>query len=121
MTEAQERAWNAFSNVVQNLLGNKKADNYEVIVEELLLSLQALGCRMSIKVHCLHSHLGDFPENLGDVSEEQGECFHQDIKLMEERYQGRWDSNMMADYCWSLMRDIPEAVHQRSAKKRKFM
>jgi len=29
---------------------------------------------------------------------------------MEERYQGRWDSNMMADYCWALMRDNPEAV-----------
>lgn len=39
MTEAQARAWNAFSNVVQNFLGNKKADNYEEIVEELLLSL----------------------------------------------------------------------------------
>lgn len=120
MTEAQVRAWNAFSNVVQNFLGNKKADNYEEIVEELLLSLQELGCRMSIKVHYLHSHFEEFPENLGDVSKEQGERFHQDIKVMEERYQGRWDSNMMADYCWSLVRDNPEAVHQRSAKKRKF-
>ena len=41
---------------------------------------------MSIKVHCLHSHLDRFPENLGDFSEEQGERFHQDIKVMEERY-----------------------------------
>ena len=120
MNETEERAWNAFCNVVQNFLGNKKADNYEEIVEELLMSLRDLGCRMSIKVHYLHSHLDSFPENLGDVSEEQGERFHQDIKTMEERYQGRWDSHMMADYCWSLMRDNPEDVHQRSAKKRKF-
>ncbi|GBM72637.1 hypothetical protein AVEN_238222-1 [Araneus ventricosus] len=39
------------------------------------------------------------------VSDEQGERFHQDIKEMERRYQGRWDVNMMADYCWCLKRD----------------
>ena len=44
---------------------------------------------MSIKVHFLDNHLERFPENLGDFSEEQGERFHQDIKVMEERYQGR--------------------------------
>ncbi|GFU82193.1 uncharacterized protein TNCV_4466441 [Trichonephila clavipes] len=55
---------------------------------------------MSVKVHFLHSHLDYFPENLGVVSKEQGECFHQDIKEMERRYQGRWNVNMMADYCW---------------------
>ena len=36
---------------------------------------------MSIKVHFLHSHLDRFPENLGDVSDEQGERFPQGIKL----------------------------------------
>lgn len=71
-------------------------------------------------MHYLHSHLSEFPDNLEDVSEEQGERFHQDIKVMEERYQGRWDSNMMADYCWSLMRDVPDAVHKRLSTKRKF-
>ncbi|CAK8675666.1 unnamed protein product [Clavelina lepadiformis] len=28
---------------------------------------------------------------------EQGERFHQDIKVLEERYQSRWEKNMMAD------------------------
>ncbi|XP_056155861.1 keratin, type I cytoskeletal 18-like [Lampris incognitus] len=45
----------------------RKDDNYREIVEELLLSLRALGCRMSVKVHYLHSHLSKFPDNLGDV------------------------------------------------------
>ena len=85
------------------------------------MSFQSLGCKMSIKLHYLHSHLSDFPENLGDVSEEQGERFHQDIKVMEERYQGKWDSNKMADYCWNLKRDVPDVVHHRISKKRKFM
>ncbi|GFT58353.1 putative DD41D transposase [Trichonephila clavipes] len=60
---------------------------------------------MSVNVHFLHSHLDYFPENLGVVSEEQGERFHQDIKEMERRYQGRWNVNMMADYCWMLKRE----------------
>ncbi|GFX77484.1 uncharacterized protein TNCV_1743821 [Trichonephila clavipes] len=44
-------------------------------------------------------------ENLGAVSEEQGERFHLDIREMERRYQGRWNVNMMADYCWMLKRE----------------
>ena len=86
MTAVKARAWLAFTNVVQGFLGNKKDDNYKEIVDELLLSLQGLGCRMSIKLHYLHSHLDLFPDNLRDVSEKQGERFHQDIKFMEDRY-----------------------------------
>ena len=43
---------------------------------------------MSIKLPFLNSHLDQFSENLGDVCDEQDERFHQDIKTMEERYQG---------------------------------
>ena len=110
MTAVEARAWVAFTNVVQGFLGNKKDDNYERIVDDLLLSLRGLGCRISIKLHYLLSHLDKFPDNLGDVSEEQGDRFHQDIKVMEDRYQGRWDSYMMSDYCWSLMRANPDAL-----------
>ena len=35
---------------------------------------------MSIKMHYLFSHIDRFPENLGAMSDEQGERFHQDIK-----------------------------------------
>ena len=75
---------------------------------------------MSIKLHYLQSHLDLFPDNLGVVSEEQGKKFHQDIKVMEDRYQGRWDSHRMSDYCWSLMRANPDALHKRASTKRKF-
>ncbi|GBP78313.1 hypothetical protein EVAR_52368_1 [Eumeta japonica] len=39
---------------------------------------------MSIKLHYLRNHLDKFPDNLGNYSEEQGERFHQDLKVMEE-------------------------------------
>ena len=69
----------------------------------MLPIFQTLGARTSIKLHYLFSHLGRFPDNLGEVSEKQGERFHQAIKTMETRYQGRWDRHMMSDYCWSLV------------------
>jgi hypothetical protein len=53
-----------------------------------------------------------FPEKLGAVSEEQGERFQQDIQEMKRRYQGRWNVNVMGDYCWTIHRDIPETSHR---------
>ena len=60
---------------------------------------------MSLKLHFLDSHLDFFRDNLGDVSDEHGERFHQDIQVMEKRYQGRLDEFMMVDYIWSLVRE----------------
>ncbi|KAI6647174.1 hypothetical protein LOD99_8827 [Oopsacas minuta] len=113
-------AWNAFVDVMKNFLGNTKSPNYKILVNELIDSYKNLGCNMSVKVHFLHSHIDYFLENLGAVSEEQGERFHQDIETMEARYQGRWDIHLMADYCWCLKRDCTDVIHARMSKKRKF-
>ena len=121
MTKLELEAWKAFVVVVKNFLGNNKASNYEELIINMLYAFKSLGCNMSIKMHYLFSHIDRFPENLGAMSDEQGERFHQDIKEMETRYQGRWDAAMMADYCWTLKRDIPSAVHSRISKKRKFI
>ncbi|CAH2095971.1 unnamed protein product [Euphydryas editha] len=118
MTDPQREGWIAFKEVIEFFLGNNKDPNYKQIVKRMLKSFQALGCLMSLKVHFLHSHLDYFPDNLGDVSEEQGERFHQDIKEMEKRYQGRWNVSMLADYCWTLQRDIRDALHKRKCTKR---
>ena len=76
---------------------------------------------MSIKLHFLHSHLSRFPENLGDMSDKQGEHFHQDINGMEVCYQGHWDATMLADYCWSIKRDDARASHSRKLVKCQFI
>ena len=121
MTDVEKNAWEAFVSVVRNFLGNTKSSNYKELVQELTRSFQVLGCNMSIKMHFLNSHLQSFLANLGDVSDEQGERFHQDIKVMEDRYQGRWDIHMMADYCWNIQRDCTGNLHSRRAIKRKFL
>lgn len=105
-------AWRAFVKVIKGFLGKNKDENYEALVQQLLVAYEALGYRMSLKIHFLHSHINFFPENLGDVSDEMGERFHQDIRTMETRYQGRWDPAMMEDYCWSMKREDP-AFHKR--------
>ena len=117
MQSAELDAWNAFAAVVTNFLGNTKAENYRLLVGNLLQAFQMLGCNMSVKVHFLHSHVDYFPDNLGAVSEEQGERFHQDTKMMEKRYQGYWSESMMADYCWCLIRECTDTTYSRRAKK----
>ncbi|XP_070613747.1 uncharacterized protein [Erythrolamprus reginae] len=117
MSEIQKNAWLAF----QNILGNTQAQNYIEIVHQLLETFKLLGCNMSIKLHFLHSHLANFLENLDAVSVEQGERFYQDLKVMETRYQGRWDVHMMADYCWSIKRECPQIKHSRKSYKRKLL
>lgn len=120
MNTLESAAWRSFVQVVTNFLGNKKAANYSTLISSMIKNFQNLGCLMSIKMHFLFSHMERFPENLGAVSDEQGERFHQDMRQMEERYQGRWDAVMLADYCWSLKRDNPAAAHTRKSRKRGF-
>lgn len=121
MSQIEKEAWICFKSIVQNFLGNRRSREYEQLVEDLLKSFKKLGSRMSVKLHFLSSHLDYFPENCGDYSEEQGERFHQDIKVMEERYQGRWDINMLADYCWCLKRDNPDAQHKKKSSRKAFL
>ena len=92
-----------------------KAANYQDVVQDMLTSYKAMGCNMILKIHFLESHLDFFPENFGEVNDEHGERFHQDILAMGKRYQGKWISSMLADYCWTLNRDVPEANYRRKS------
>ena len=69
---------------------------------------------MSLNMHFLHSYLDFFPENLREISDEQGEIFHQDIQAMKERYKGVWNEGMMGDYCWMLYRDANYPYRRKS-------
>ena len=76
---------------------------------------------MSFKIHFLHSHLDFFSPNLGEVSDEQGERFYQDIFVIEGRYQSRFDANMMEDFCWYLQRESKGSSYRRNAKCIKYL
>ena len=99
LNETERNSWLSFKRICKDFLGNHKAANYHDVVQDLWTSYKAMGCNMSLKFHFLESHLDFFPENFGEVSDEHGERFHQDIMAMEKRYQGKWTSSMLADYC----------------------
>jgi len=109
-----------FKFAVKGFLGNRRPQNFEELVNNLLQSYQKLGCNMSLKIHFLHSHLDFFPENCVAVSNEHGECFHLDISSMGKRYQGKWNSAMVANYCWTLARDAPTIEYKQQAKQKKI-
>ena len=71
---------------------------------------------MSINVHYV-SHLDNFSDNRGDYSDEQGERFHKDSKVLEDRYRDRWDKRTMSDYSWSVKRDEDNANPARGSLK----
>jgi hypothetical protein len=105
---------------VKKFLGNIKDPLYKEIVRNMSDKFKLLDCNMSLKLHFLASHLDYFPPNLGAVSEEQSERFHQDLKDVARYYQGCWDVNMMAEYCWSIAHDNLSREHTRTSRTHKF-
>jgi len=109
-----------FKAVCLNFLRNIKAENYKELVEDKLNAYQTMGCNMSLKIHCLHSHWDFFPLNLGAVSNEHVERFHQDFSTMEKRYVGKSSQNMLADYCWNLSEEVSIASYKCMSYKKMF-
>ncbi|GBM84783.1 hypothetical protein AVEN_121909-1 [Araneus ventricosus] len=125
MGDKEKEVWDSFKDVVHRFLENTKDPLFKTIAQRMLTAYEAQGCKMSLKVHFLHSHIDCFPENLGAYSEEQGERFHQDVRDIERRYQGRWDVNMLAVYCWMLRRETEDGKRKRvrrsvEEKKKRF-
>ncbi|UYV84419.1 POLD1 [Cordylochernes scorpioides] len=84
MNGIEEAARSGYKAVVYGILGNRIDDNYEELVQNMLKIYKALGVNLIIKVHYFHSQLDKFPDNLGAYSDEQGERFHEDMKVMKE-------------------------------------
>ena len=82
LKDLELQAWNASVSVIENFLGNYRSDRYVDMVEQMIGTFGRMGCRMSLKIHFLHSHLDFSPPNLGAVSDERAERFHQDISVI---------------------------------------
>jgi len=55
---------------------------------------------------------------MGTVSDEHGEVFYQDISEYEKEYSEKWSTNILADCCWSLIRETLTGEN-KSQKKTK--
>ena len=76
ISDLERNAWQAFRMILQGFIGNHQRHDYAMVVSNLIESYEKLGCRMSLKLHFLYSHLDFFRDNLGNVSKEHGERFH---------------------------------------------
>jgi hypothetical protein len=69
---------------------------------QMLIAFKAMGVNMSLKIHFLRSHLDFFPPDLGKVTDEHGERFHETISTIEKRFMRRADERMMGEFCWLI-------------------
>jgi hypothetical protein len=53
---------------------------------------------------------------MGAIYNEHGKRFHQNIPQIEKRCSGKLSPNMLADYCWSLIRETPTGKNKGQKK-----
>lgn len=120
LSPIEKTAFEAMREVITNFLGNKKAENYRELVYAMIEAFRAMGARMSSKLHFFHAHFDFFPDNLGALSDEHGERFHQEIAAIEERFEGKDYSHMLGEYCWSICRTASKYEPPRKPAKMSF-
>ena len=102
MKRQERSSWEAFTEVVRY---NKLIENNILkFGEETASELLKAQLQREYNSTLLTQSFDHITEILENVSIEQRESFHQDNKTKEKRHQGRWNVDMMADYCWYLFR-----------------
>lgn len=121
LTPVQRKAFDGIHNVCTQFLGNYRADNYQEIIADMITAFKNMHVNMSLKIHFLDDHLDFFPDNCGDYSDEQGERFHKDIAVIEQRFKGKNSAHMLGEYCWSICRDTDPSQHKRKTPRGFFL
>jgi hypothetical protein len=123
----ERRAWVAFQAVCEFFFGNELSPHYRDFVDEMLKAFKEMGITMSLKIHFLNSHLERLTEHgytLGQVSDEQGERFHQEIAQIEKNFKSsavqHGYAGMLGDYCWQQSSDEFNPKHNRKTKQVRF-
>lgn len=140
--KVKRRLGENIKSIVSDFLGDHRSPEYKQVVEDILKNDKALGVLTSIKKctfftltwiifqrsqlcpwQCTFFTLNwnFFPGSCVELSEEQGDRFHRDIKLIEERYQSRWNINTSPDYSWCLKRDTPEYKYRQKSVRKSFI
>ena len=105
MTSKERNTWKALREVDEKFLGSDKSENYKELVANLMKAYETLGYQMSLKLHFLDSHLNSSLKIWETSVKSIANNFTRYISTRERRYQAKWDSNVMSDYEWGLIRD----------------
>jgi hypothetical protein len=95
-------AWKSVKDVICGFLGKNRDSEYKAMIDKMIQSFKLQNVNMSLKVHLLKSHQDFFASDLGKITDEHGERFHQTIRTIEKRYEGKSDVKLLADFCWFL-------------------
>jgi len=79
LNETERNAWLSLMRICKAFFGNHRVAKYQDVVHDLLTSYKPVGCNVSLKIHFVESHVDVFLENFGEVRDEHGERFHQDV------------------------------------------
>jgi hypothetical protein len=60
LNETERNVWLSFKRICKYVLGNRKAVNYQDVVQDQLTSYKDIGCNMILKIHFLESNLDFF-------------------------------------------------------------
>ncbi|KAJ8677421.1 hypothetical protein QAD02_013208 [Eretmocerus hayati] len=116
LNEVGSKTWLSVKEVMKNSLGNNTAENYRILVAAMLDNFRRMEVNQSLKIHMLDSHLDFFPNNLGAVSDEIGERFHQEIADLGSRYNVEKSVNMLADHVWNMIFEESSTHGRKSAR-----
>jgi hypothetical protein len=102
----ERNAWLSFRRIC-NLLGTQKQRTIRMLCRICWLRTK-LWDAIRVWKSTYWGHTLNFfpPENLGEIRDKHGEKFHQDIMAKEKRYQGKWTSSRLEDFCWTMKSDV---------------
>jgi hypothetical protein len=120
LSDTEKSACNTSKSLCTNFLGNRKGENYREIVSEMLKCFQVMRYSMSLKIYFLDSHLDFLPKNLGEVSDERCERFHQDFSIIEKGFVGRFELWYVCRLLWCIMKETPDSGYKRKDQERHF-
>lgn len=102
LNEEQAIAWDAVKAVIHGFLCKNRVENYQVLIDNMMTSFEAMDVHMSLKIHVLHAHIEFYERQKSTESDEAGERFHQTLMTFEDRFAGKRMDSMLADFCWSI-------------------
>lgn len=121
LNQDEKNAFSAFRSVCEQFLGNRKEQNFEEIVRNMLQCFSNLNVNVSLKIHLLICHLHRFPDNCGDFSDEHGEKFHQTLKKFQDRFKSKnTDVKMLSAYHFTIKKYESSVSHSRKSNYKTF-
>jgi hypothetical protein len=93
----ERSGWESLKWVCSDFLGRMKSPDFSDGIQTLTNMYKEMGFSLVNLGAFLRSLFDFFPENLGEVSDKQGEHFHQDFNSTEHNCPGFWKDSVLAD------------------------